>query len=46
MGALEAVGDAVTTAARSVNTATVVVGGQPADNINVAEYLIRLLFKR
>jgi hypothetical protein len=46
MGALEAVGDVVTTAARSVNTTSLVGGAQPADSMNIADYLIRLWFKR
>lgn len=47
MGALEAVGDAVTTAARSAGSAsTLVIGARPTENLNVAEYLIRLWLKR
>ena len=46
MGALEAVGDVVTSAARAVGTSSSSLGSaQPADGGNVAAYLIRLWSK-
>jgi hypothetical protein len=47
MGALEAVGDTLTTATRSADTTnTLVRGVRPVDGVNVAECLIRLWLKR